>query len=109
MSDMTFLGDAVDLLTGYAEDREKTLTRQEREIAALRVRCEEAARRADLLEQFTRQFFEERQKIRSLVMKSLNIAIAKGDADISAIALAILGREHSKDFFGAMNKIAGLR
>ena len=42
-------------------------------------------------------------------MKSLDIAISKGDADISAIALAILGREHSKDFFGAVNKISGLR
>lgn len=97
------------VLGSYVSDREGTLTREEKKIAALRLKVEESARRLELQNQFTRQFFEEREKIRSLAMKSLDIAIAKGDAEISAIALAILGNEYAKDFFGTMNKISGLR
>lgn len=104
-----FFDLAYYVFDNYTNDREKSLTRLEKEIAALKLQCEESARRSELLEQFGKQFFEERAKIRKLAMKSLDIAIAKGDAEISAIALAILNKEYSKDFFGMQNKILGLR
>lgn len=109
MQDLQIFDLAYNVFDNYVNDREKSLTRLEKEIAKLRLECAEIERRTELMNQFAKQFFEERKKIRNLAMKSLDIAISKGDSDISAIALTILGNEYSKDFFGMMNKISGLR
>lgn len=100
---------AHNVFDNYINDREKSLTRLEKDIAKLKLECAEIERRTELMNQFAKQFFEERKKIRTLAMKSLDIAIAKGDSDISAIALTMIGKEYSKDFLGMMNKISGLR
>ena len=100
---------AYNVFDNYIEDRERTLTRLEKEIARLKLETAKIERRTEIMDQFAKQFFAEREKVRKLAMKSLDIAIEKGDAEISAIALAIIGKEYSKDFLGMMNKITGLR
>lgn len=100
---------AYNVFDNYVNDREKALTRLEKEISKLKLQCAEIERRTALMDQFAKQFFEERKKIRTLAMKTLDIAISKGDSEISAIALTIIGNEYSKDFLGMMNKISGLR
>ena len=100
---------AYNVFDNYINDRERTLTRLEKEIAKLKLECAKIERRTEIMNQFAKQFFAEREKVRKLAMKSLDIAIAKGDSDISAIALAIISKEYSKDFLGMMNKITGLR
>ena len=108
-NNLEILESAYNIFDNYVSDRERTLTRLDREIAKLKIECAEIERRTALMNQFAKQFFSERAKVRNLAMKSLDIAIAKGDSDISAIALTIIGNEYSKDFLGMMNKISGLR
>ena len=94
-----------NFLEHYISNREAVITQREREIANLKQKCEETARRTELLKQFSDQFFEERQKVRQISIEALDQAIEYGDEEIAAIALSILGKEYSKDFFGMINKI----
>ena len=103
-----FLQRAGNMLENYLTDREAVLTRREKNIAALQARCAELELRDEILSQFSDKFFAERQKIRGVAMKALDSAINLGDDKIAEIALSILGKEYSKDFFGMMNKVGGV-
>lgn len=104
-SNLEIIELAEKVFGNYTNDREHTLTRLEKEIAKLKLECAKIERRTEIMNQFAEQFFEERKKIHTLAIKSLDIAIEKGDSEISAIALTIIGREYSKDFLGMINKI----
>ena len=108
--------DAIDLLQrtknvleNYLSDREATITRRQREIALLEARCHEGALRLENLQKFSADFFENRKRANSLAMTALDKAIELGDERIAQIALAIIDGEYSKDFFGMMNRIGGIR
>ena len=96
-----------EILVSY--NREKSITKHEKNIAELKEKCELIARRTDLLKQFSSQFFEERKKIRSIAMSALDIAISQGNADIAAISMSMIGNEYSQDFFGMMNNLSGIK
>lgn len=103
-----FFQRAANILENYVTNREETLTRREKNIAAFQARCTELELRGDLLKKFADNFFSERQKIRGIAMKALDSAINLGDDKIAEIALTMLGKEYAKDFFGMMNKVGGI-
>ena len=103
-----FLKQVGNLLEHYLTNREATLTQREKNFAALQIRCEELKHREELLKNFSRNFFVEREKVSKLAMKALDSAILLGDENVAAIALAILDDEYSKDFCGTVNKIGGI-
>ena len=103
-----FLQQLGNLFEHYLTNREATLTQREKNFAILQMRCEELKRREELLKTFSRNFFEEREKVSQLAMKALDSAILIGDENIAAIALTILNEEYSKDFCGTANKIGGI-
>ena len=98
---------AGEILVSY--NREKRITKYEKNIADLKEKCELIAQRTDLLKQFSSQFFEERKKIRTIAMAALDVAIAQGNADIAAISMAMIGNEYSQDFFGMMNDLTSIK
>lgn len=103
-----FLQRANNLLENYLSNREEVLTQRAKRIAEMQAYCEAIKKRTALLEKFSKNFFEERQKVRNIAIKSLDSAIDLGDVSIAEIALSILGEEYNKDFFGMMNKIGGV-
>lgn len=107
--------DAIDLLQRsknflehYLSDREATLTAHKRELARLQARCLEGALRLERVKTFSAQFFENRQRVSAVAMTALDKAIELGDEKVADLALAIIGDEYSKDFFGMMNKVGGI-
>ena len=106
-SGIQFLKTAEEFFESY--NRDPAITRREQKIAELKAGCEEMERRTELLKQFSNHFFEERKKIKSIAMSALDKAIDLGNPDVAEIALAIIGKEYSRDFFGMMNKISGVR
>ncbi|MBQ9442426.1 MAG: hypothetical protein IJU55_05400 [Selenomonadaceae bacterium] len=103
-----FLQQVGNLFEHYLANREATLTRREKNFAALQMRCEELKRREELLKTFSKNFFKEREKVSQLATKALDSAILLGDENIAAIALEILNDEYSKDFCDTVNKIGGI-
>ncbi len=103
-----FLQQIGNLFEHYLANREATLTRREKNFAALQMRCEELKRREELLKTFSKNFFKEREKVSQLATKALDSAILLGDENIAAIALEILDNEYSKDFCDTVNKIGGI-
>ena len=108
--------DAIDLLQQiknflehYLTDHEAAITGRKRQLAQLQARCEEGALRLENLQKFSTDFFANRQRINSLAMTALDRAIALGDENVARIALVIVDAEYSKDFFGMMNQIGGIR
>ena len=108
--------DAIDLfqrtrnfLEHYLNDRTATITAKEREIAQLQMRCHELNLRLEKVEKFSRDFFENRKRVIALAMTALDRAIDLGDENVADIALTIIDDEHSKDFFGMMNRIGGIK
>ena len=99
--------DAIDLLQRTKNVLENYL--RQREIALLEARCHEGALRLENLQKFSADFFENRKRANSLAMTALDKAIELGDERIAQIALAIIDGEYSKDFFGMMNRIGGIR
>lgn len=97
-----------NFLENYLSDREATITARKRELARLQARCQEKALRLEKLQKFSDDFFENRKRLNSLALTALDKAIALGDENIAEIALTIINKEYSKDFFGMMNKIGGL-
>ena len=100
---------AKNFLEHYLTNREAAIIGRERQIAQLRARCEEGALRLEQMKKFSSDFFANRRRINSLAMTALDRAIALGDENVAAVALAIIGDERSKDFFGMMNRIGGIR
>lgn len=101
--------DAIDFLERYLTDREAAITDRKRQIAQLQARCEEGTLRLAKLQKFSTDFFANRTRINSLAMTALDRAIALGDENVARIALALVDDEYSKDFFGMMNRIGGIR
>lgn len=107
--------DAIDLLQRagkflehYLSDREETITAHERKLARLQAQCLEGALRSERVQKFSSQFFKNRQRVNALAMTALDRAIELGDEKVADLALAIIGDEYSKDFFGMMNKVGGI-
>ena len=106
-SGLQFLQAVRVFFDSYNHDRE--ITQIEQKIADLKAGCEEMERRTELLKQFSNDFFEERKKISSIAMFTLDKAIKLGNSNVAEIALSIIGKEYSRDFFGMMNKISGVK
>lgn len=96
-----------NFLENYLNDREATIRGKEKEIAVLQARCHESALRLENLQKVSNQFFENRKKVTALAMTALDRAISQGDENVADIALAIIDKEYSEDFFGMMNKTGG--
>ena len=93
------------MLRRYIENRDAKETQHEQTMADLKLRCEDLEKRTELLKQFSSHFFEERKAVREISLTALDKAIEFGDDQIAGIALAILGNEYKRDFFGLMNRI----
>ena len=100
---------AKNFLEHYLSNREAAITGRKRQIAALQARCEETALRLKRVQKFSEDFFANRTRITALAMTALDRAIDLGDENVAKIALAIIGDEYSKNFFGMMNKLGGIR
>lgn len=104
-----FLQRSKNVLENYLSDREATITRRQRELALLEARCHEGVLRLNKVQKFSADFLANRKRIAALANTALDKAIALGDDNVAAIALAIDEAEYAKDFFGMMNKIGGIR
>ena len=100
-----FIQCTLNLLEHYVNNQEEVITQRAREIVALKLKCEQIEKHVEAKKQLANIFFEQREQARNAAMSALDIAINKGDADISELALAMLGSEYTKDFFGMINKL----
>lgn len=105
VSDPLILISAGNSLNRYLREHDAETTAHEKWLAALEAQTETIKRSNELLNQYTSNFFELREKVRKIANQALDIAVKNGDDNIAEMALCVLNNEYDKDLFEAINNL----
>ncbi|MDF2892045.1 MAG: hypothetical protein K0R80_2412 [Clostridia bacterium] len=89
----------------YLKEQEMAATEREKSITQIKALSTALRAKREVMQVFTKNFFDERKMLRDMADNALNKAIETGDVELAQITMELIEFEYSKNLFEKLNHI----